>query len=156
MGADLNTIRPCRPSCLARPLPFSFMGHLADSSKYNVGDLVWIAGEQYAARVLDPTATAAYVVNPVLRHPHNANRTASRCLLRLQTHSTPPAIYHSWFRHVCSRGTANSRNDRSSFGWTCVRRPSTTSVMHSVLTGAPSLGNSCCAYNRAAAPFAAT
>lgn len=73
------------------------MGHVADSSKYNVGDLVGIAGEQYAARVLDPTAAAAYVANPVLRHPNNANRTATRCLLRLQTQSTLPAIYHPWF-----------------------------------------------------------
>jgi len=33
IGGELNTIRPWRPRRLAA---FSFMGHVADSSKYNV------------------------------------------------------------------------------------------------------------------------
>ena len=44
-------------------------------------DLVGIAGEQYAAKFLDPTAVAAYVANPVLPHPNNGQKYLETDLL---------------------------------------------------------------------------
>jgi hypothetical protein len=44
-------------------------------------DLVGIVGEQYASQFLDPTAVAAYVANPVLPHPNNAQKYLETDLL---------------------------------------------------------------------------
>ena len=43
--------------------------------------MVGIAGEQYAAKFLDPTAVAAYVANPVLPHPSNGQKYLETDLL---------------------------------------------------------------------------
>jgi hypothetical protein len=51
------------------------------ASELQMRDLVGIAGEQYAAKFLDPTAVASYVANPVLPHPNNGQKYLETDLL---------------------------------------------------------------------------